>query len=800
MSGGPSRLSSLLVRDGLIGVKRMEQAFQRQVIYGGALDTILLEMGALSEERLAEYLSLASGLPPADRNMLDYFDPRAVQVCPREVAEEFHVAPVAFDGDALRVLITDPVDLTRLEALATRIGAPIQPFVVPEFRFNLLVERLFGVPTPSRYMALAAKQAAAKRPAPPEPKVIVEDVEIRRISDTPHVRTRTGPMSSDTVARALERQERERRASQQTPPVGARVPTAPPLPAPRPAATPADGTPIPTAGESVAVKDGTQGTQLSRPGWRGASQLDPRPLEPREALDALSRAEGRDEIFHTLIRGVRSRTRYAATLVVQGEMAFGREAIDDDALDGGIAQLAVSLPATSAFRTAIASVSPYIGPVTTGNPAADAVLARMGGVVPPSALLLPIAIRSRVVALVYAHRGAVAVSVPAVAEVLPLASEAAAALSRLILRAKAAGYGKLREPPTPRLDVSELDPKRAPPPAEDGVWRRADVPVPMPALGLGPEAMPAVDAGAIARSPIDALLTQLEAGGAGSAAAYDEAVRRVDDVLPVLKRRLPGRLWVDRYHASSRPTRASQHGPLLALVVRIGERAAPLLAELVGSDDREARYYATLACAEVRSPSLIPGLAGRIFDHDYGVRAAAIEALHAYPPREIDQALIFLRDALHGDAARARAAAHALGELRDIGAVPDLIAATERDHTTAEEARRALLKITKQDFGVKHRKWRMWWDKNRERPRIEWMLDGLAHPDDEVRHSASEELKRLTGEYFGYHYDLPKREREAARAKWVKWWEEVGKRRFLRDSVAEHERSTAVLPGHMPKR
>src|SRR5512143_3087110 len=155
----PTRLSSLLVRDGIIGVKRMEQAFQRQVIYGGSLDTILLEMGAVTEERLLEYLSLAAGLPPADRNLLDYFDPRAVQVCPREIAEEYHVAPVAFDGDALRVLVTDPVDLAALEALATRLGAPIQPFVVPEFRFNLLVERLFGVPAPSRYMSLAAKQA-----------------------------------------------------------------------------------------------------------------------------------------------------------------------------------------------------------------------------------------------------------------------------------------------------------------------------------------------------------------------------------------------------------------------------------------------------------------------------------------------------------------------------------------------------------------------------------------------------------------------------------------------------------------
>src|SRR5512144_1019994 len=146
----PARLSALLVRDGLVGVKRMEQAFQRQVIYGGALDTILLEMGAITEDRLSEYLSLSTGLPPADRNLLDYFDPRAVQVCPRELAEEYHVVPVAFDGDALRVLVTDPVDLGSLELLATRIGAPIQPFVVPEFRFNLLVERLYGVPTPSR--------------------------------------------------------------------------------------------------------------------------------------------------------------------------------------------------------------------------------------------------------------------------------------------------------------------------------------------------------------------------------------------------------------------------------------------------------------------------------------------------------------------------------------------------------------------------------------------------------------------------------------------------------------------------
>jgi hypothetical protein len=799
---GPSRLSSLLVRDGLIGVKRMEQAFQRQVIYGGALDTILLEMGAITEERLAEYLSLASGLPPADRNLLDYFDPRAVQVCPREIAEEYRVAPVAFDGEALRVLITDPVDLGSLEALATRIGAPIQPFVVPEFRFNLLVERLFGVPTPSRYMSLAARQAAAKRPPVPEPKVIVEDVDIRRIAETPSPRTktRTSPMSTDAVTRVFERQERERRANSSGVPLE-RAPPPTTAPAAFPSTPPRAPSSPPVPFAVAALKGGPSGTQMLRIGWPGAAELDPSPLEPRAAAALLAEARDRDEVFHTLIRGVRSRTRYAATLVVQGEMAFGREAIHADGADAGITQVAVSLVQTPAFRTAVSSVSPYIGPVGTGNPAVDLVLARMGGVVPASALLLPVAIRSRVVALVYAHRGIDPVSVPEVADLLPLASEAAVALSKLILRAKAAGYGKVRgDGQVPRIDTGELAPKKAPP-VEAGKWRRAaEVAIPLPPLGLGADTPGMIDGGPIVKTPIESVIAQIEQGGPGSAEAHDEAVRRSDETIAVLRRRLPGRLWVDRYTAGARPTRASQHGPLLALLVRLAERGTPLLAELVGSEDRELRYYATLACAEVRTRDLVPGLAGRVFDHDYGVRAAAIDALHAYPPREIEPALAQLREALHGDAARARAAAHALGELRDVGAVSDLIAATERDHTTAEAARRALMQVTKQDFGAKPRKWRSWWEKNKDRPRIEWMLDGLAHSAEEVRHSASEELKRLTGEYFGYHYDLPKREREEARLKWLKWWDEVGKRRFMRNGINEHERSTAVLPGHMPKR
>src|SRR4029078_2981347 len=82
----PSRLSSLLVRDGLVGVKRMEKAFQRQVIYGGNLDTILLEMGLAPEDRRTQHPALATALPPAPRAETQVFDAEAVKRLPEAIA------------------------------------------------------------------------------------------------------------------------------------------------------------------------------------------------------------------------------------------------------------------------------------------------------------------------------------------------------------------------------------------------------------------------------------------------------------------------------------------------------------------------------------------------------------------------------------------------------------------------------------------------------------------------------------------------------------------------------------------
>jgi hypothetical protein len=179
-----------------------------------------------------------------------------------------------------------------------------------------------------------------------------------------------------------------------------------------------------------------------------------------------------------------------------------------------------------------------------------------------------------------------------------------------------------------------------------------------------------------------------------------------------------------------------------------------------------------MAFAELRFPEAVEPLGKRLFDADPTVRRAAAAALARFEPSPELRALL---EALRGElidpsAARQRHAAEAVGELRDAPSVPRLIELVKhRDAELVEVARRALMQIAKQDFGTSRWRWRSWWDRHRSQSRIEWLLAGLSHRDQTVRSSASDELQALTSDYFGYHYELSKRDREEARQKWMAW-------------------------------
>jgi len=169
----------------------------------------------------------------------------------------------------------------------------------------------------------------------------------------------------------------------------------------------------------------------------------------------------------------------------------------------------------------------------------------------------------------------------------------------------------------------------------------------------------------------------------------------------------------------------------------------------------------------------------RIVDHPRtDVRMAALKALRArFDHPRVQQ----LAAKLRGDAdspipERALRAVVALAELRDGSAVPNLIRHLKDSNSALEQAaHKGLVEIARQDFGQSRRRWSAWWDRHHDEHRVDWLFEGLSHKTAAIRAAACDELRVLTGEYFGYHFDLPKRERDEARERWETWWTQTGR-------------------------
>lgn len=803
----PSRLSSLLVRDGLVGVKRMEKAFQRQVIYGGSLDTILLEMNLIPEERLTQYLALASGLPPASRTDGSEIEPAAVALVSRELAEQYRAVPIAADGEAIRILVCSPLELTELEDLADALDRPLQPLITPEYRWFLVYAAAYGVDPPARFTTLA--RALDVDPAVTAvgraPSIIIEAPDLA-VRATPPIPIPVASDLTDRTPQLVAPANADHLRSRSTTMLGvepnlAKTEIAGPKPAPR---SRRDGVPEEPVAKPLVVFN-TPGSGSSPRSLRSASRPARRPptqpinTEGRDAplpivraRELLATAEDRDTVFLTLLRAARSRARWAGLLTIQGGAAIGRVALGEPGLDvAAVNTVLIPLDSVSAFRTVVSNHQPHVGPLVSGDPGIDAMVIRLGGTMPPSALILPIVLRDRVVAIVVAHRVHSDLRLADVTELLPIATAASDALGRLIVKHKAAGYRapSVPEAPIVEIEAEQIDTKRIVRAPQE--WSAPERAPSVPNFEQGTELV--IDAEP--PQPIDEVVNAIENAREGFAEEYiDEAVERANEALNVLMRKFPGKLRVERFSVTGRPLRAAQYGGMLELVIRLGSVASELLIEKMGAPQRDIRFYATVCCAELRPRNAVFALVERLFDQDFGVRACAIEALAGYPVHDLGHALVRARRAVHSsDPEVVSAATTAIVELGDVEAIPDLIGVIERADRGGEHARKALIALTAQDFGPSEKKWRKWHDTARARHRIEWLIDGLIHKEDAIREASINDLRRLTGEYFGYHHDLPRKERDLAAERWATWWQSTGLRRFvLRED--ERQRPTAQLP------
>lgn len=216
-------LLDMLKNAGLITREQFEEALRNRVVYGGKIGTSLIELGFVSEEVLARFLSSKLAVPYVPPDRLLAIPPETIALIPRELALKYGAIPIYREQKRLYVVIADPADLRAIDDIAFSTGFIIKPLVTPEVRLIQALGKYYQLEIDRRYLqiieridgrrrhAVAATpaqtaQAAPAAPPPPPPELqpareeALEEADV--VSEAAWVE-RVGRYSIDTVSKAL---------------------------------------------------------------------------------------------------------------------------------------------------------------------------------------------------------------------------------------------------------------------------------------------------------------------------------------------------------------------------------------------------------------------------------------------------------------------------------------------------------------------------------------------------------------------------------------------------------------------
>lgn len=335
-------LLDMLRNGGLITMDQQDEALRNRVLFGGKIGTSLIELGFITEETLARFLSEKLAVPYIHPDLLRSIPPQIIALISRDVALKYHVIPIHLDSRKLHLVMADPADLLGIDEISFITGYTIKPLVTPEVRLMQALSRYYGMSIDPRYLRI--------------------------------------------IATMEEREARERAAAPAAP---AAPDEAVPLP-PRIEATPGL--------EPEGLLEEAELVESDE--WMELVELYSIDAVSQE----LARAEGREEIADAVIRYLGQEFRRVALFVVRGELAYGwRAAVERFDVDG-FDRLALPLAEPSVLKTVVGGGGIFLGPVAE-TPVNREIFAALGSGNPAASLVLPIIVASRVVALLYVEEG-----------------------------------------------------------------------------------------------------------------------------------------------------------------------------------------------------------------------------------------------------------------------------------------------------------------------------------------------------------------------------------------------------------
>ena len=141
------RLGDILISEGIITEKQLEESITLQAKEGGKIGEVLIKLGYVSDEQIVialskqlaiPYISLASGklTPTADQNL--------ETLIPHDFAIRNIILPLSRNLNSLTVVMFDPLDLILIDNLKKITGCEINPVVSTKSNILKAIQNFYG--------------------------------------------------------------------------------------------------------------------------------------------------------------------------------------------------------------------------------------------------------------------------------------------------------------------------------------------------------------------------------------------------------------------------------------------------------------------------------------------------------------------------------------------------------------------------------------------------------------------------------------------------------------------------------
>jgi hypothetical protein len=437
----------MLLRAGLITQEQLARANQARREQGGTLGCHLVALDLISEEQLADFFRHRLMVPRIGQDALTSIAKKVIAVVPPDMAAEFRVVPVSVDREGnLTLAMADPSDTHAVDEVGFFTGHFVMRAVTTESAIAWALDKYYSIPTAAIPKVSVAPPAPAPAPASIPPEVREGEVVLLTKPKTP---TGQHPVvaPAEPVAATPEpiAAPPEPVAAPMPPatagevvvePVTAADDTLQPVLLQRPAAAPEPAAPAvlaPVGEEGVTlvhVELSTSG-RIAAVTTPDAPATSPASEALTQAIRALREVATPEAVGGALLGYFSSFCGRAAFFTVRkGRLKLG-EARGPD-VTAAAPDFDVNVDDPSAFREVIASRFPYRGPLGDSPPAAKL----RECFLPPGTedvVLVPVAVRHRVVSLAYGDR---LTGEPSEAGMTRVALEAGSAYERLIASKK----------------------------------------------------------------------------------------------------------------------------------------------------------------------------------------------------------------------------------------------------------------------------------------------------------------------------------------------------------------------------